>query len=60
MSKHRTFEIHDLDGKVWVRPYEGDTEFNGETFDTLGDAKAALPDMAIDLGWATEYYVTGL
>jgi hypothetical protein len=58
MSKTHTFEIHGLDdGHVWVRPYVGNEEFNGETFAALVEALAALPTMASDLGW-TEYAVT--
>lgn len=52
-----SFEIHGLDGKVWVRPYANNVEFNGETFDTLTEARAALPAFAVSLGW-TDYSVT--
>ncbi len=57
MSTH-TFEIHSLDGKIWVRPYAGNEEFNGETFDTMTEARDALPAIAVDLGW-DDYNVTG-
>ena len=59
MSTERTpvFEIHDLDGRVFVRPYVGSVEFNGEIFDTVADARAALPGIAVDCGW-TDYFVT--
>jgi hypothetical protein len=52
-----TFEIHGLDNRVWIRPYAGNVEFNGETFDTLAEALAALPALARELGW-TEYLTT--
>jgi hypothetical protein len=51
------FEIHGLEGRVWVRPYAGNVEFNGETYDTLAEAIDALPMFARELGW-TDYYTT--
>jgi hypothetical protein len=52
MKTNNTFEIHGLDDKVWVRPYAGNEEFNGETFNTLTEAVAALPVLARELGWS--------
>jgi hypothetical protein len=51
-----TFEIHNLDGRSWVRPHTGDQEFNGETFATMAEALAALPEMARDIGWSDYGY----
>lgn len=47
------FEIQNLDGRVWVRPYAGSVEFNGDTFDSRADALAALRGFAVELGWST-------
>jgi hypothetical protein len=52
MNTSNTFELHGLDGKVWVRPYVGNEEFNGETYDTLNEAVDALPMLARELGWS--------
>jgi hypothetical protein len=51
METKNTFEIHGLDARVWVRPYVGNDELNGETYDTLADALDALPMLARELGW---------
>jgi len=53
------FEIHSLDGKVWVRPYLGQEEFNGSTYETVAEAITDLPTLAAELGW-TEYRITGV
>jgi hypothetical protein len=57
MDTRNTFEIHKLDGKVWVRPYVGNDEYNGETYDTLTEAVDALPMLAREIGW-TDYRIT--
>ena len=51
MDTKNTFEIHNLDGKFWVRPYSGQDEYNGETYDTLTEAVDALPMLAREIGW---------
>ncbi len=58
MNTQRTFEIHMLEGRYFVRPYVGNDEYTGETFNTLTEARAALPAMASDLGWPNDYNVT--
>jgi hypothetical protein len=57
METSHCFEIHRLDNRVWVRPYAGNVEFNGETYDTLAEAFDALPMLARELGW-TDYHTT--
>jgi hypothetical protein len=57
METSYCFEIHGLDSRVWVRPYAGNVEFNGETYDTLTEAVDALPMLARELGW-TDYHTT--
>lgn len=47
-----------LEGRYFVRPYVGNDEYTGETFNTLTEARAALPAMASDLGWPNDYNVT--
>jgi hypothetical protein len=51
------FELHNLDGRIWVRPYVGNEEYNGETFASVPEAVDALPMLARELGW-TDYRTT--
>lgn len=57
MNTKHSFEVSSLDGRVWVRPYDGNVEYNGETYATLAEALADIPQLAADLGW-TDYNIT--